>query len=166
MGVFGRIRNNTFYTAFGLKLRVILFSCQYLTCQSDDTPQDHKEGGRRVDQNYPTENLLRQNRSFGNRRHQWIEIWWKLLLLGENLNLPGRGQEEGDNIQARRPEKERLVRKYSSRVETAPRSRNTYRLEKWNASSEKLGVDSHNHWPHLEKGILCHGGDYSVLASC
>ena len=35
-----------------------------LTCQSDNTPQDHKEGGRRVDQNYPTENLLRQNRSF------------------------------------------------------------------------------------------------------
>ena len=89
--------------------------------------------------------------------------WWKLLSLGENLNLPGRGQEEGDNIQARRPEKERLVRKYSSRVETAPRSCNTYRLEKWNASSQKLGVDSHNHWPHLEKGILCHGG--GVLSS-
>ena len=122
MGVFGRIRNNPFYTAFGLKLRVILFSCQYLTCQSDDTPQDHKESGWRVDQNDPTENLLRQNQSFGNRS--------KLLILGENLNLPARGQEEGDNIQARRPEKERLVRKYNSRVETAPRSRNTYRLEK------------------------------------
>ena len=83
-----------------------------------------------MDQNDPTENLLRQNRSFGNRRHQWIEIVDENLSLGENLNLPARGQEEGDNIQARRPEKERLVRKYSSRVETAPRSRNTYRLEK------------------------------------
>ena len=93
------------------------------------------------------------------------DCWWKLLSLGENLNLPGRGQEEGDNIQARRPEKERLVRKYSSRVETAPRSRNTYRLEKWNASSEKLGVDSHNHWPHLEKGILCHGGGELLSSS-
>ena len=63
----------------GLKQRVTLFAYHMieilsLTCQSDNTPQDHKEGGRRVDQNDPTENLLRQNRSFGNRREQSIEI--------------------------------------------------------------------------------------------
>ena len=49
--------------ATGLKQRMTLFAYhmiefQFLTRQSYDTPQDHKEGGRRVDQNDPTENLL------------------------------------------------------------------------------------------------------------
>ena len=131
MGLFGRIRNNPFYAAFGLKLRVILFSCQHLTCQSDDTPQDHKESGWRVDQNDPTENLLRQNRSFGNRRDQSIEIVDEnCCYLARILTYQGEGKRKETISEHADLRRKRLVRKYSSRVETAPRSRNTYRLEK------------------------------------